>query len=98
MAESSDDAAEATESVGIRSLKQNASAVVARAEAGANLTITDRGRPVARLSPIGRSRLAELETAGRLRAPLRDLTELPPAATGSPLSAVLAQMRDEEDV
>jgi len=40
------------ESVGIRALKQNASAVVARAAAGESIEITDRGRPVARLVPL----------------------------------------------
>ena len=34
--------------VGIRALKQNASAVVAEAASGETVTITDRGRPVAR--------------------------------------------------
>ncbi|MFN2486319.1 MAG: type II toxin-antitoxin system Phd/YefM family antitoxin [Acidimicrobiia bacterium] len=34
--------------VGIRALKQNASAVVAEAASGELVTITDRGRPVAR--------------------------------------------------
>ncbi|MCX6410098.1 MAG: type II toxin-antitoxin system prevent-host-death family antitoxin, partial [Actinobacteria bacterium] len=33
--------------IGIRALKQNASAVVARAAAGEALIITDNGRPVA---------------------------------------------------
>ncbi|NOX31973.1 MAG: type II toxin-antitoxin system prevent-host-death family antitoxin, partial [Actinobacteria bacterium] len=34
-----------TSEVGIRALKQNASAVVAEAAAGETVTITDRGRP-----------------------------------------------------
>ena len=42
--------------VGIRALKQNASAVVAEAAAGATVTITDRGRPVAQLTPLPSSR------------------------------------------
>jgi len=37
--------------VGIRALKQNASEVVARVEAGEEITVTNRGRPVAVLSP-----------------------------------------------
>ncbi len=40
------------ESVGIRELKQNASEVVARAEAGETITITVQGRPVAKIVPI----------------------------------------------
>lgn len=39
-------------SVGIRDLKQNASAVVARAAAGEIIAVTDRGRPVAQLTPL----------------------------------------------
>ena len=38
--------------VGIRALKQNASAVVAEAAAGETVTITDRGRPVAQMAAI----------------------------------------------
>lgn len=38
--------------VGIRALKQNASAVVAEAAAGETVTITDRGRPVAQTTAI----------------------------------------------
>lgn len=43
--------------VGIRALKQNASAVVAQAAAGETVTITDQGRPVALMTPIPESRL-----------------------------------------
>lgn len=38
--------------VGIRELKQNASAIVRRAASGETLEITDRGRPVAKISPL----------------------------------------------
>ena len=56
--------------VGIRALKQNASAVVARAAAGETLTITDRGRPVARLLPLPRkSRIQEMIEAGQITVP-----------------------------
>ena len=55
--------------VGIRALKQNASAVVAAAAGGDVVTITDRGRPVARMTPIASSRLAELIESGRARPP-----------------------------
>lgn len=43
-------------------------AVVAEAAAGEIITITDRGRPVARLVPIRRSRLDELIDPGPTRA------------------------------
>lgn len=55
--------------VGIRELKQNASAVVARAVEGDVMTITDRGRPVAFLSGITKSPLEQLVEAGEVELP-----------------------------
>ena len=67
--------------VGVRALKQNASAVVAEAAAGAVVTITDRGRPVARIVPLSMGTVASLVIAGQARPPRRRLSELPePAA------------------
>lgn len=51
--------------VGIRALKQNASAVVAEAAAGELVTITDRGRPVAQMVPVAASRVEALVAAER---------------------------------
>lgn len=82
--------------VGIRALKQNASAVVARAESGETVIVTDRGRPVAQLTAIPASRLEQLRRAGRTRAPRVRLAELPPPEPGPSLSAELARMRDAE--
>lgn len=85
--------------VGIRSLKQNASAVVAEAAAGGSITITDRGRPVAQLSALAPSALERLVATGRARRARRRLADLA-APTAAParetsLSEVLADMRDE---
>lgn len=86
--------------VGIRALKQNASAVVAEASAGEVVTITDRGRPVAQLIPIPSNRIDALVAAGQARTPKRSLEELgePPRRRRDevPLSEVLDDMRDEE--
>jgi prevent-host-death family protein len=82
--------------VGIRALKQNASAVVAQAAAGEHVTITDRGRPVAQLTPIPRSRLEQLVEAGRARSARRDVADLPAPEPGPELSAALAAQRDAE--
>ncbi|QLQ09114.1 MAG: type II toxin-antitoxin system prevent-host-death family antitoxin [Nocardioidaceae bacterium] len=82
--------------VGIRALKQNASAVVAEAAAGETVTITDRGRPVAQLTPISISPLRGMLLAGRARPPRLDIADLPPSYTGPDLSAVLREMRDAE--
>ncbi|WP_214444170.1 type II toxin-antitoxin system Phd/YefM family antitoxin, partial [Mycobacterium tuberculosis] len=39
-------------SVGVRALRQRASELLRRVEAGETIEITDRGRPVALLSPL----------------------------------------------
>lgn len=86
--------------VGIRALKQNASAVVAEAASGTMVTITDRGRPVAQLVPLPGGRLAALVAAGRARPAKRSLGALgaPPTlgAGRPPLSSVVAAMRQDE--
>lgn len=82
--------------VGIRALKQNASAVVAEAAAGETVTITDRGRPVAQMTAVPTSRLRGLLEAGRARGPRRSIADLPPPDQGPNLTAELATMRDAE--
>jgi len=82
--------------VGIRALKQNASAVVADAAAGATITITDRGRPVAQLSPLPATRLQSLLDSGRARPARRRIDRLPAPKKGPALSAELAAMRAAE--
>lgn len=42
-----------TERIGIRALQVNALAIVRRAARGKRITVTDGGRPVAQLVPIG---------------------------------------------
>ena len=68
--------------VGIRALKQNASAVVADASAGTTVTITDRGRPVAQLTAIPGSRLQQLIASGKAHPPRRDFSNLPAPEPG----------------
>jgi prevent-host-death family protein len=82
--------------VGIRALKQNASEVVAAVAAGDTVTITDRGRPVAVLSPIRESRLEALIESGRARRARRSIADLVAPDAGAPLSPTLAAMRDDE--
>lgn len=82
--------------IGIRALKQNASAVVARAASGEQVTITDRGRPVAQLTPLSRSRLQALVEAGRARVGRHQLRQLPPPPAGPNLSQELEAMRAAE--
>ena len=82
--------------VGIRALKQNASAVVAQAAGGTVVTITDRGRPVAQLSPLPATRLQQLLDSGRARPARRSPATLPAPKRGPNLSAALTAMRDDE--
>ena len=54
-------------SVGIRELRQKASDVLRRVEAGGTLDVTSRGRTVARLVPVRQTRTRErLIVQGRL--------------------------------
>ena len=58
-------------SVGVRDLKNNLSRYLDRVRSGEEIVVTDRGRPVARLSSIDAStdRLADLVVAGAVRPP-----------------------------
>ncbi len=80
--------------VGIRALKQNASAVVAEAAAGEPVTITDRGRAVAQLIPLPASRLDALLAAGRARPARRSFHQLAPPSDIGDMSNELRRMRD----
>lgn len=82
--------------VGIRALKQNASAVVAEARAGETITITDRGRPVAQMTAIPTSPLEALLEQGRARPPLNNITALEAPEPGPSLTSELTAMRDDE--
>jgi prevent-host-death family protein len=87
--------------VGIRELKQNASAVIDRVRHGESVEVTERGRPIALIVPLPRTgALDRLLAEGRARAATGSLSDLPAprrAAPGRPLpSEVLAAMRAEE--
>lgn len=82
--------------VGIRALKQNASAVVAAAAAGETMTVTDRGRAVAQIGPLPESPLAGMLARGQARPPRRPMRELPEPVADLALSTALAAMRDDE--
>jgi prevent-host-death family protein len=82
--------------VGIRALKQNASAVVAQASTGEAITITDRGRPVAQLTAIPSSRLQLLIASGHARPARRDIATLPAPEPGPNLTEELTTMRNAE--
>lgn len=78
------------DSIGIRELKQNASEVVARVARGKHLIVTDRGRPVAQLIPLQKSRIDDLIESGQLIPATARLVDLPSPECG-PKGASLAQ-------
>jgi prevent-host-death family protein len=89
------------ERIGIRELRQNASVYLDRVKDGESIEITERGVPIAVISPVGTlSKFDRLVAAGVItpaRGNLaRVLRDNPPS--GPPgISAVLQQMRDEDD-
>jgi prevent-host-death family protein len=87
-------------SVGVRELRQRASELLRLVERGETIEITDRGRPVALLTPLPEgSPLERLRAAGEVEAASGDLDELEPPLrpTGPKLpSAVLARLRRDE--
>lgn len=86
--------------VGIRALKQNASAVIREVASGEEITVTDRGRAVARIVPVRTGRFAELVESGQVRLPVRSIADLGPPLPLEPgertLGDVLREMRDDE--
>lgn len=88
------------ERIGIRELRQNASEYIRRAAQGETIELTDRGRPVARLTPIPPGGVLErLIAEGKARPARGDLLALgppPPAKPGDkPLSQIVDELRAE---
>lgn len=86
--------------VGIRELRQNATAVLRRVAAGEVVEVTDRGRAVARIVPMhATSRLEQLRAEGRASDVTGDLLDVKPMPriAGKPLlSSVLVDLRADE--
>ena len=88
-------------SVGVRELRQAASELLRRVEQGETIEITDRGRPVALLSPLpGGGPLERLRAGGQIEEATGSLDDLPDplvvsAGSESP-SAALARLREFE--
>jgi prevent-host-death family protein len=66
--------------VGIRDLRQRASAILRRVAAGETFQVTDRGRPVALLVAVSSPGLEGLEERGLVRPGEGDLLDLDPVA------------------
>ncbi|MGH8989510.1 MAG: type II toxin-antitoxin system Phd/YefM family antitoxin [Acidimicrobiales bacterium] len=86
--------------VGVRELRQRASELLRMVERGETIEITDRGRPVALLSPLPEAGAAErLRATGELAPADGDIDDLPPPlpSHGPELpSAALARLRRHE--
>lgn len=84
--------------VGIRELNQHASRVVDRARRGETIVVTDRGVPVAQITPYRENVIEELIRTGRAQAPRRPLSQLPRprSETGQGMSASDA-LREERE-
>jgi prevent-host-death family protein len=66
--------------VGVRELRQNLSKYLRRVQRGERLEVTERGKPVAVLAPLGEPKdaLDRLIAAGRVIAPRGDIRDLAP--------------------
>ena len=86
--------------VGVRELRQRASELLRLVEGGETIEITDRGRPVALLTPLpSGSPLEQLRAAGEVTPATEDLVNLPPPLPSRAAelpSAVLARLRRHE--
>jgi prevent-host-death family protein len=90
----------ATQSVGVRELRQNASKVLDQVKDGAIIEITEHGVPVARISPITKSLYDEYIESGLIK-PARNPdwrpTKNPAKILGKKTSTdILMEMRAEE--
>lgn len=87
--------------VGVRELRQTASELLRRVARGEVFEITDRGRPVAILSPVPEgSPLEQMRATGDVEPATEDFDDLPeplrlPSDAETP-SAVLARLRRDE--
>jgi prevent-host-death family protein len=87
--------------VGVRELRQRASELLRRVEAGETIEVTDRGRPVAVLAPLPEAGpLEQLRATGEVMPATGSLSDLPlplavPDGKESP-SAILARLRRNE--
>lgn len=86
------------ESIGVRELRQHASRYLERVRHGETLEVTDRGRPVARLVPVGADLWTDLVASGKvtLADDHTDLVHEPPGAYDIEASTALAAMREHE--
>ncbi len=93
-----------TARVGVRELRQNLSVYLRRVrEEGRAYEVTERGEPVARLTPLEERPMSSYErmiAEGRITPAKAPWSSLPPPLRpfpGKQLSEVLQEMREEDD-
>jgi len=83
--------------VGVRDLKNNLSRYLEQVEGGVEVVVTDRGRPIARLSGIDdvvRDKLSALIDAGLVRPPTSKVRQRPiPLASNGSVSELVTEQR-----
>jgi prevent-host-death family protein len=88
--------------VGLRELRQHASAVIKRVRGGESVEITDHGHPIARIVPLQPSTLDQLVLDGRATGASVDLLDvldelgLPQPSQGRSPSQALDELRADE--
>jgi len=88
-------------SIGVRQLRQRASELLRRVEQGETIEVTDRGRPVALLSPLPQgTAIDRLRALGEIDPATGDLDDLPEPIVLAPgierPSSVLSRLRRNE--
>jgi len=87
------------EQIPIRVLNQDTAAVLARVEQGEVVEITNRGRPIARIVPVGTDPMADLVASGVVLPPtITGAIPMPTVAAvpGPEAGELLTALRDEE--
>jgi prevent-host-death family protein len=92
--------------IGVRELRQNASLYLRLVKQGETIEVTDRGVAVARLTPLPKNEAdpdafyEQLIREGKIRPGTQDWGSWKPIAPTPgerPLSAILQEMRDEDE-
>lgn len=87
-------------SIGVREAKAQLSRLLRDVQRGAEWIVTDRGKPIAKITPVSptdlslAARLTRLQETGAIEPPKRGLRKLPPPL---PLPQGLAQKWLDED-
>jgi len=90
------------EQVGVRELRQNLSRWLRRVEHGETFEVTERGKPVAQLTPLAPENdlIARLVAEGQIvrvaSGNLADLEPPPPSKGGSSISEALQELREDK--